>query len=375
MSGCAHAGDPIRIGTSGDYPPFSADGDGFDVAVAVRLAEDLGRPIEWVPFRWPTLGESVAGGEFDVAMSGVTWRPERAVSGYMTRAVAASGPCVVGDAAPVRVAVNRGGILEAWTREAFPDAQVVTTDENLSLPNLLASGSADAFVTDSVEVDHLREGTTAVRCEPAIDRKVYWVTETEGPLGLRIDAWLADNEETLEHLRTEYFGHPHPRSASDHLADLLARRLAFMPDVAAWKRQRGIPIEDRSRETKVLAAAKEAAAAAGLDAVRAESFFALQIELAKRIQRRALDENDETGPLELDRIRPVLITIGDRIVGALAELHDSNRPFDRSTLFVLEPYLRRDEIEALADRIDALVATDRPRPSGPTPTETTSEAR
>src|SRR3954467_6037919 len=50
----------LRVGTSGDYAPFSirdAAGTvrGFDADVAVALARDLGFELEWVGFRWPTL--------------------------------------------------------------------------------------------------------------------------------------------------------------------------------------------------------------------------------------------------------------------------------------------------------------------------------
>lgn len=361
VGACAHANPPIRIGTSGDYPPFSKHGEGFDVALAEQLADDLGRQIEWVPFRWPTLAESVEGNEFDVAMSGITWRPERAVTGYMTRAVAASGPCVVGAANPARIAVNRGGILEAWTRSNYPSARVVTTDDNLSLPQILAAGEADAFVTDSVEVGHLGESDASVQCEPPTDRKVYWVTNASAEtLGPRIDTWLDENESVVAALHAAYLG-PYHFTDSDHLADLIARRMAFMPAVAAWKKERGLPIEDLERERKVLAAAKSSAIAKGFDAEQAEAFFALQIALAKAVQRRSTNQSSS---LRLGQIRPVLITLGTRIVNALAALRDSGQPFDRQALYLLEPYLDAEEIDALGDRIDALTAKT---PSGSAP--------
>src|ERR1051325_1119973 len=98
-SGGAAAGDVLRVGTSGDYAPFSLHGKGFDVDVAEAMARDLGFEIEWKTFRWPELRERVRRDDFDVAMGGVTWLPERAVIGATSRAVAQSGPCVVGDAA------------------------------------------------------------------------------------------------------------------------------------------------------------------------------------------------------------------------------------------------------------------------------------
>src|SRR6185369_4490078 len=76
----------LRVGTSGDYAPFSvrdASGKvrGFDIEIAEGFADDLGFELEWVSFRWPTLKSQLQDGEFDVAMGGVTWQPARGVLG------------------------------------------------------------------------------------------------------------------------------------------------------------------------------------------------------------------------------------------------------------------------------------------------------
>jgi len=116
MLACSEAPEPerLRVGTSGDYSPFSLEGRGFDIEVARQLSAALGMEIEWVPFAWSELGTALRERRFDVAMSGITWQPQRAVVGWMSRAVAAGGPCWIGrvqpepGAAPARVAVNRG---------------------------------------------------------------------------------------------------------------------------------------------------------------------------------------------------------------------------------------------------------------------------
>jgi cyclohexadienyl dehydratase len=90
----------VRIGSSGDYPPFSeALGDedapfetrGLDAALATRWAEARGIEIEWVRFQWPNLLNDLAAGRFDVAMSGVTVRPERSARGHYTIATVETG--------------------------------------------------------------------------------------------------------------------------------------------------------------------------------------------------------------------------------------------------------------------------------------------
>jgi cyclohexadienyl dehydratase len=310
---------PLRVGTSGDYAPFSLRGEGFDLDVARALGADLGYRIEIVPFRWPELARDVRRGAFDVAMGGVTWRPDRAVLGYMTRAVALGGPCLLGSADPQRIGVNRGGVLERWARRRYPDREIVTVDANLELPALLAAGRVDAIVTDSFEIASFRRPGVAESCAPARDRKVYWVAPGAPPgLGAAIDRWLAEHEPSIDALRARWFGSPAPRDGLDHLADLLARRMALMPAVAAWKRARGAPLEDPAREAEVLERAALRARDRGLDPDGVRELFRVQIELAKIVQARAPE-----GPPTLDlaaELRPLLGELGDRIVDALVEL-------------------------------------------------------
>jgi len=74
----------IRIGTTGDYAPYSfRDLDsggfkGFDIDVAHRLAADLGVKLELVQATWPTLMAGLQAGKYDIVASGVTVTPERA---------------------------------------------------------------------------------------------------------------------------------------------------------------------------------------------------------------------------------------------------------------------------------------------------------
>jgi cyclohexadienyl dehydratase len=373
---CASAQPPpLRVGTSGDYPPFSVDGAGFDVELARRFAEHLGRDVEWVPFRWPELAADIAAGRFDVAMSGVTWRPARDVAGWLSLSVARGAPCVVGadevgaEEAP-RLAVNRGGILEAWARQRFPDREILATDDNRSLPDLLASGAVDAFVTDRFEVRHFARPTDAVRCEPATDRKVYWVSPAaDGELGPTLDAWIGENEAALDGLRVEHLGGSAPLAPLDHLVDLLGRRLELMPAVAAWKRARSLPLEDPEREAVVILRSTAAAVARGLDAASVERLFRLQIELAKSVQARAGGPAPE---LELDldiELRPAILRLGDRIVEALARLEP---PVEISAqrLELLSVHLHPDEIEALAAALEDL-CTARQREQGACPVPST----
>ena len=357
----------LRVGTSGDYAPFSTrdargQPQGFDVELATQLARDLGVELRWVPFRWPELGQKLAAGEFDVAMGGVTWQPARDVAGYMTRAVARGGPCVLDNAAAPRaavnrVAVNRGGILEAWARAHLAGRELVTVDDNQSLPTLLADGRVGAIVTDSFELRAFARPGWAQRCEPALARKVYWVAPAApANLAARIDAWLGSHVERVQAAQERWIGERQRLDASTHLVDLVARRFAFMPLVAALKAERNLPIEDLPREREVLAQVAASARREGLPEPAAVELFSLQIELSKAVQRR----QREPSTLDLGaQIRPALSALGERILGALAVASREGQlaQLTPADLELLSPWLTPEERERL--RL-ALVAVGAP---------------
>lgn len=335
----------LRVGTSGDYPPFSRGGEGFDVAVARELAETLGLEIVWVPFRWPTLTSQIESGDFDLAMGGITWRAERAAVGRMSRALAQGGPCLVGSADPKSIAVNRGGILERWARSRFDDRRVTTTDDNLELPELLADGDVEAFVTDSFEVQHFSAGRST-SCEPPVDRKVYWFAPGRTELAEAVDRWIAENEPTLLELRRTHFGTAQPRAAEQHLVDLLARRFAFMPHVARYKRERGLAIADLAQEARILDGAARAARERGLEPEPVRKLFALWIDLAKRLQERT---GAAAATLDLQtQIRPALLRLTPRLLDALAAVQErGDVAFDGALMAPLGQWLLPEELDEL----------------------------
>jgi cyclohexadienyl dehydratase len=86
-------GETLRIGTSGDYAPFS-HGDasapdglaGFDVELVRRFAAERGARLARVRFRWPELAADLRAGRFDVALGGVTVRRSGRVAHRRSRA-------------------------------------------------------------------------------------------------------------------------------------------------------------------------------------------------------------------------------------------------------------------------------------------------
>lgn len=339
----------LRVGVSGDYQPFSVcseqltDCRGFDIDVAKRVAIDLGVRLELVRFRWPELRADLVNGKFDVAMSGVTLRPERILTATFTRpyTVAQAVVLVVDrerfsslaavDQAGVRVAVNAGGHLEQVARAHFHTATVQPTAKNLSLPDLVVSKQAEALVTDSLEAPHFLAAHPTLSALPGFgrDRKVYLLRRADTGLREWLDTWLVAREEDgfLQTLRTHWCGGethatPPPLSALFAYLDL---RLALMPAVADYKRRFNMPVTDEQQEQAVLKQVATQAREAKLDEQGVQRLFRVQIELAKQVQRAFL--RDQPGRLVFPAwaqgldltsdIRPALLELGARIVSEL----------------------------------------------------------
>jgi len=351
--------ETLRVGTSGDYAPFSVVSEettttyrGLAPALARAFAEDRDLQIEFVRFRWSELLTDLKNDRFDVAMGGITIRPERSIAGRFTVPVTTSGAVVlIPKASPfvttrdldrtdLQIAVNSGGHLEHVTRSHFLRARIRTMDHNRDVIRSLADGEVDAAVSDTREAIIWQQEHPDLRAVGPFtrDRKALLVTARRRDLARDLDAWLlsAQADGQLDRLReTELSEIPGTTPVTEPLSALLAaldERLALMRWVAEAKRQRGAPVEAPEVETRVLeAAVADVRAAEGRNPVawtRNEDdirrFFRAQIEAAKTVQRRTLAEApDRTGPKTPDletELRPALLRIGDRISTLLAAL-------------------------------------------------------
>ena len=127
-----------------------------------------------------------------------------------------------------------------------------------------------------------------------------------------------------------------------------------MPPIAVWKAARGVPIEDPERERIVLEAAERTAVEFGLDPAPVREWFALQIDLAKAVQRRTAAVEPT---LELDQVRPALIRLGERQVRSLRALAAGRaEEADLADLEVLAPYLSGAELERARAGLARLLA-------------------
>ncbi|SEN51020.1 transporter substrate-binding domain-containing protein [Lihuaxuella thermophila] len=161
----------IRIGTTGDYKPFTywnpetKQYEGYDIDAAKMLAGSLGVEVEFVRTSWPTLMSDLQEDRFDLAMGGISRNLERQKRAHFSAPYIRDGksPLIRKedkerfkslqdiDQPSVKIAVNPGGTNEKFVRENIKHAQVTIIENNLDIPKLVAEGKFDVMITDSVE--------------------------------------------------------------------------------------------------------------------------------------------------------------------------------------------------------------------------------
>lgn len=163
----------LRVGTTGDYQPFTTrapDGtySGADITMAQRLADSLGVRVEFVPTVWARLLPDFEAGKFDIAMGGVSVTPARAAVATFSTVTYVDGKRPVVrcadkdrltsvaaiDQPGIRVVVNPGASNEAFARENMTHAQLTVHRDNATVFDEIREGRADVMVTDGIEVDH-----------------------------------------------------------------------------------------------------------------------------------------------------------------------------------------------------------------------------
>ena len=347
----------LRIGTSGDYAPFTMASDGrragLDVDLADAFADDIACEIEWVTFDWPELLDGLQKDRFDIALSGVTMRAERALVGIYSRPYARTGVVVLVDRessfrslsdldrSDVEIAVNRGGHLERWARSALKAARLTAVDDNLSLPALLAGGRVHAIVTDTAEAAGWATDTRALG-PFTTDYKAALLHPTRPELAGRLDRWLhaAELSGELPRLREKYLREQRngaSRGATMQSFVALARlRLSLMPLVAAAKAGTGKAVTDPAQERRVVDRAR---AWSTRPTARLERVYRALIALAKQVQHRSTGRAGAVPTLT--QLRDAIRNIDRQVVRELDRLAEADRgspaPGSEAWLRVLEP--------------------------------------
>jgi len=167
LAGAATAqdADPLRVGMSGGYFPFTFvqqdELQGFEVDVMNAVAEEAGLEVEFVTMSFSGLVGALDSGRIDTIANQITITPEREAKFVFTQPYVIDGAQVVTregndeisgveDLSGRTVAVNLGSNFEQLLRE-LPNADEITIktyESNIAQDTAL--GRVDAFVMDRV---------------------------------------------------------------------------------------------------------------------------------------------------------------------------------------------------------------------------------
>jgi chorismate mutase-like protein len=339
----------LRVGTTGDYKPFSLRAGtsdtwfGLDIALAGDLARALGVRLQLVPTTWPTLMQDFAAGRFDVALGGVSVTLERQKQAFFSipylrdgktpiaRCADADRYQTVGqiDRPDVRVIVNPGGTNERFARANVPRASLTVWPDNTTIFDRLAAGDADVMITDAIEArlqQRLHPTLCAVHPDTPFDfSEKAILLPRDVVLKAFVDQWLHQAIESgaLARLNEQWLAYPWGLEA---LRQLIAARLMLASDVAQYKWSHKLPIDDPQREAEIAAGLAQEARRLGVPIAWAQGFFRAQIEASKTVQHELFDgwEAFRRGPFpdapDLARVtRPRIDRINAALLHALAD--------------------------------------------------------
>jgi len=203
----------LRVGTTGDYPPFTHRTgeayEGFDVDLAQSLGKALGVKVEFEPTTWPTMSADFQAGKFDVVMGGVTVNLDRAKLGFFSQPYLREGKTPIARCADkdkfatldaidhegVTVLVNPGGGNERFDRAHLRAAHVEVHPDNTTIFDALAKGEGDLMITDASETRYQQKLHLGVLCAIHPDapfdfgEKAYWAPY-DPPFDAFLDQWL-----------------------------------------------------------------------------------------------------------------------------------------------------------------------------------------
>lgn len=210
--------DPLRIGLTADYPPLVMMQDGrlagLEMEMAVLLGRDLGRPLEFVPVRWRNQIDSLADGQTDIIMSGLTVTRKRQMrvafaEPYVRNSV--MGMVRAGDADAIRseedvrsfagtIGVQSGTSGDVFARANCPLARIIRVADPEQAVYELDRKRIDLFLHDGHSIAWLasqNEGSMRGIWIPLTEEYLAWaVRRNDADLLMEVNSvlrtWKAD---------------------------------------------------------------------------------------------------------------------------------------------------------------------------------------
>ncbi len=315
----------------------------------------------------------LGGDRFDLAIGGVSVSLERQKKAFFSIPYLRDGKTPIArcddahkyqsladiDRPEVRLVVNPGGTNERFARAHAPHATLTVFPDNVTIFDRLVTGESDVMITDAIEArlqQRLHPRLCAIHPDAPFDFSEKAVLlPRDAVLKAYVDQWLHQALETGAFARANEQWLAWPWGV-ESLRALVDARLLLAADVAQYKWNHHLPIEDLAREAQVIAALGHRAAELGVPQPWAEAFFRAQIEASKTAQNELFQGWDvfkhgqfPEAPDLATVTRPKLDKLTDQLLHALAEnwtvLSDPKRRDD--VLRAMHP-MQAEELSAKA---------------------------
>jgi cyclohexadienyl dehydratase len=206
----------IKIGTPGDYYPFSCRRDdepeGIDIDILRKFAAYTGVKLKFVPTTWNRVLDDLLRGSFDIAAGGVAISKQRRKRALFSATYFRTGkaPLTLAknahlystfdeiDRPGVRVIVNPGGTNEHFARKRLQKATLIVHRDNITVFEKILSGEADVMITDAVEAVVQEDKNPLLKAVNPMkpftcSHFAFMLGEKEQYLKEVLDAWLVDH--------------------------------------------------------------------------------------------------------------------------------------------------------------------------------------
>lgn len=209
----------IKVGTTGDYVPFSYQLDqstddyyGIDIELAKDLAKSLEVDLQFIKTSWPTLLSDLNSGKFDIGMSGITITSARQKQALFSIPLLSSGKAAITrdenvtrydtleeiNASDVRIIVNPGGTNEAFAIKNFPNASIIQNKDNISVFQKIVDGKVDVMITDAIETlvqERIHPELDAVNADDPFNFfEMGYLLPKDEKFKTYVDQWLVEKQ-------------------------------------------------------------------------------------------------------------------------------------------------------------------------------------
>ncbi|MDC3154960.1 transporter substrate-binding domain-containing protein [Pelagibacteraceae bacterium] len=160
----------LKVGTTGDFPgwsfmnPETSEYEGYDIDVAMKLAEDMGVEVEFVATDWKNLVSGVVANKYHMTSSASITAKRAITAGYSNSYYGTGTVAMVlsknkdkisswdqVNNSKYSVAVTLGTVFENEATKSFPDAKIIAVEAPAREYQEVLSGRADVSLTSKVD--------------------------------------------------------------------------------------------------------------------------------------------------------------------------------------------------------------------------------